>query len=228
MMCALTKRFDLRRITKMEFWHEPDGSSTTLPYHESGPSIQTYHAPFSTKCLSRQLWQRPARSRAGLYLFARLSISCWTTVGRIRQSRGVSQIVKFVRSDLSQDASHDLSGAGLRESRRELNDFWFGKRSDFTGDELGQILTERAARFGTRHECDIGIDPLTFNVMGIADNGSLRNSIMEHQRTFYFRRSQSVAGYVNDIVHPACYPIVSVSIPSGAVSCQIKARIAEK
>ena len=41
----------------------------------------------------------------------------------------------------------------------------------------------------------------------------------------YFRRSQSVAGYVNDIVHPACYPIVSGSISSGAVSCQIKARI---
>ena len=90
---------------------------------------------------------------------------------------------------------------------------------------MGQLLTERAARFGTCHECDIGIDTLTLNVMGIADNGSLRNSIMEHQRTFYFRRSQSVAGYVNDIVHPACYPIVSVSISSGAVSCQIKARI---
>ena len=44
------------------------------------------------------------------------------------------------------------------------------------------------------------MDTLTLNVMGIADNGSLRNSIMEHQRTFYFRRSQSVAGYVNDIV----------------------------
>ena len=29
---------------------------------------------------------------------------------RVRQSGGVSQIVKFVRSDLSQDASHDLSG----------------------------------------------------------------------------------------------------------------------
>ena len=34
MMCALTKRYDLRRVTKVEFWHEPDGSSTTLPGHE--------------------------------------------------------------------------------------------------------------------------------------------------------------------------------------------------
>ena len=89
--------------------------------------------------------------------------------------------------------------SGLREARRELNDFWFGERSDFT-DEWVNFLTERAARFGTCHECDIGIDTLTLNVMGIADNGSLRNSIMEHQRTFYLCRSQSVVRYVNDIV----------------------------
>ena len=115
-MCALTKRYDLRRITKVEFWHEPDGSSTTLPGHESGPSRQTYHAPFSIECLSRQLWQRPAGVAGSIYLLDCLSAADYS---RIRQSRGVSQIVKFVRSDLSQDASHDLSGAGLRESRRE-------------------------------------------------------------------------------------------------------------
>ena len=74
MMCALTKRYDLRRITKVEFWHEPDGSSTTLPGHESGPSRRTYHAPFSIECLSRQLWQRPKRSSQGsIYLLDCLS-----------------------------------------------------------------------------------------------------------------------------------------------------------
>src|SRR3984957_4584387 len=50
--------------------------------------------------------------------------------GGVRQRRGVAEASRFVFGDLAQDAAHDLAGAGLRQTRRELNLVRRGDRSD--------------------------------------------------------------------------------------------------
>ena len=70
---------------------------------------------------------------------------------------------------------------------------------------------------------DIGINPLTFKVVGIADNRSLGNGGMGNKRAFDFGGAKAVARDVDDIINAACDPIIAIFIAAATIPGKIQA-----
>jgi hypothetical protein len=74
-------------------------------------------------------------------------------------------------------------------------------------------------------ERDIAVDALAFDIVGIAHDGGFCDQRVGDQSALNLRRAQTVAGDVQDIVHPSGDPPIAVRIPPGAVAGEIKAAI---
>ena len=64
--------------------------------------------------------------------------------------------------------------------------------------------------------------------MGVTDYRRFRNFRVEYQRAFNLCSTQSVPGDIDNVIDATSYPVVAISIPLGAVTGQVVARIGRK
>ena len=64
--------------------------------------------------------------------------------------------------------------------------------------------------------------------MWIADDSGFSDCVMQHQRAFYFGRSQPVSGHIDDIINPAGNPVVTVCVATSAVASEVIAGVGGK
>src|SRR5271167_4768975 len=88
--------------------------------------------------------------------------------GRLGQRRGVTEIAVLVLGDLAQDAPHDLAGAGLGQTRRELDEVGRGDRADLLAHPGDELLAQFLGGLLAGHQGHICVDALALDVVGIA------------------------------------------------------------
>src|SRR5690606_28971747 len=120
--------------------------------------------------------------------------------------------------DLAQDAAHDLAGAGLGQSRREVDEVRRCDGADFGADMRPQFRLQRRAAVHAGNQGDVAVNPLTLDIVRIADHGGLGDEIVAYQRAFDLGRAHAVAGDVDDIVHPSGDPVIAVRVAAAAVA----------
>src|ERR1700689_2252833 len=139
----------------------------------------------------------------------------------IRERGNISQLIVFVGGNLSQDAAHDLSRTSLRQGRSPLNDVRRCDRTDFPAHPIAQLRAQRFGRLGAGDQRDVNIDALSFDVVRKSDHSGLSDGWMSHQSAFYFGGAQPVTGDIDDIVHSACDPVITVGIAARAIAREI-------
>src|SRR5471032_2469515 len=210
-------------------------SPWTCQLTESGPN-----RPGSPLGFSRSSWPSDRPVRLISWVSIRLRINSMATRGflavqafvdqaihdaGVGQCRGVTQAVQFIAGDFAQNPPHDLAGSGFRQGRRPLDQFRLGKAADFLADQLKQVFLQRIAGFNPIHWGDEGINPLAFDVVGIAHHGGFGHLVMQHQRAFYLGSADAVAGHVDHIVDAPSDPVVTVLIAACAVPREVVARV---
>ena len=145
--------------------------------------------------------------------------------GRIGQRRGVAEVAILVFGNLAQDSSHDLARAGFRQAWCELDQIGRGDRPDLLAHPADQFLAEVFARVFARHQGDIGVDTLAFDVVRVADDGCFRHFRMSNERAFHLGGAEAMARYVNDIVDAAGDPVITVLVAPASVTRKILAGI---
>src|ERR1044072_3682010 len=61
------------------------------------------------------------------------------------------------------------------------------------------------------------------HIVGTRDDRSLGDRSVRHERALNFRRSESMSAYINNIIDPAHYPKIAVSVAPRAVAREIDA-----
>ncbi len=122
---------------------------------------------------------------------------------RIGQGRNITQLIKLVRGDLSQDPAHDLAGPGLGQCRGKVDDVRGGDGPDFFSDMDFQFSQKFVGRFGADLKGYKGIDALSFNVMGVSNNRGFRHFTVTDQSGFHLSRAHALAGDIDNIIYAA-------------------------
>ena len=139
----------------------------------------------------------------------------------VGESGYVPQVGIIVGRDLAQNPAHDFSGASFWQSVCELHEVGAGDgTNDLTHlrDEFGSELVRRLYRGIQRH---ITINSLSLDVVRKSNNGRFRDSGVCHKCTLDFGRTHPVPGNIDDIVHPAGDPVISVFVPSASIARKI-------
>ena len=134
------------------------------------------------------------------------------------QRRDIAEIAEIVLGDLAQDSPHDLAGASLRQSWRELNEIRRGDRADLLAHPIAQLDLERVRFRLPRHQRDVAIDALALDVVGIADHGGLRDLGMGDERGLDLGGAHAVPGDIDHVVDPAGDPVIAVGVAAAAVA----------
>mmetsp|Transcript_10234 Transcript_10234/g.44499 ORF Transcript_10234/g.44499 Transcript_10234/m.44499 type:complete len:518 (-) Transcript_10234:769-2322(-) len=140
--------------------------------------------------------------------------------GDVPELRGVN---RGVLGELSQDAPHDLPRAGLRQTLRELDGVGGGDGPDLLPHDRLEPRRQLVARDLPVLEHDVAVDARALDLVGHADDGSLRARRVQHEGGFHLRGSHAVPGDVDDVVDPACDPVVPVGVAPAPVACDVVA-----
>src|SRR5690606_17813444 len=94
-------------------------------------------------------------------------------------------------------------------------------RADLSTYPVTQLFHQFFTGLFAAVQSDVYIDTLTFNIVRITHHCSLGHFRVRYQRAFYFSGTHAVAGYVNNVVHTAGNPVVTVFITTGTVTGEI-------
>uniref|UniRef100_A0A0N4Z5G8 PE-PGRS family protein n=1 Tax=Parastrongyloides trichosuri TaxID=131310 RepID=A0A0N4Z5G8_PARTI len=144
---------------------------------------------------------------------------------RIGQRRGVAQGAQIVLGDLPQDPPHDLARAGLGQTRRPLNHVGRGDGADLLADLGDQDLAQVFGGLDPLVQGDIGVDALTLDVVGEADDGGLGHVVVQDQGALDLGRAHAVARDVDHVINAARDPVIAVFVTAAAVTGEVHARI---
>ena len=139
----------------------------------------------------------------------------------IRQGRDVPHIAGVVLGDLSQDAAHDLPGAGLGQGRGELDGFGRGDGTYLRSHVLDQFLLECLRLRDPFDQGDIGIESLSFDLVGDGADRGLGHLVMTHEGAFDLGGTDAVAGDIDHVVDAAHEPEVTVFVLATTVAGKI-------
>src|SRR5690606_21914762 len=115
----------------------------------------------------------------------------------------------------------NLARAGFWQPGSDLNQIRRRDRADLSTYPVTQLFYQLVAGLFAAVQGDVHIDTLAFNIVRITHHRSLSHFRVRYQRAFYFSGTHTVAGYVNNVVHTAGNPVVTVFITTGTVTGEI-------
>ncbi len=108
----------------------------------------------------------------------------------------------LVGRDLAENAPHDLAGAGLRQTRRPLQQVWRGDRADLLPHPGYELAPQLLARGLGDLQGHIGVDALALDLVRITNDGGFRDPWMRDQSALDLGSAEAMAGDVDDVVDP--------------------------
>lgn len=120
---------------------------------------------------------------------------------RIREGRRIAELVNLVANDLAKDSAHNLARPGHGQARRNDDHIRRRKFSNFFADAVLQLLQQLIRFFLAAHQHDESCNRLALDVMRTTNNSGLCDIRVCHQRTFNFRRTDTVSRYVQHVIN---------------------------
>ncbi len=72
------------------------------------------------------------------------------------------------------------------------------------------------------------INTLPFDIVLVTHNCAFHNSRMHVDGILNFRGANAVTTYIEHIIYPACYAVVSVFVFKGSITCEIQILVSSK
>ena len=123
--------------------------------------------------------------------------------------------------DFAQNPTHDFTRTRFGQPLCKLDDIRGGNRTDYLAHQFDNFGLQFITRLCVGVEGDIGINPLPLDVVGKADNRGFGDMRVLVDRAFNLGGAKAVAGYVQNVVHTPCNPVITVIIPAAAIACKI-------
>src|SRR5205085_7447575 len=109
----------------------------------------------------------------------------------------------------------------LRQPGRPFNEVGRGDGADLLAHPGDELLAQRLARRLAGVQGDVGVDPLSLDVVRIADDGGFGDLGVGDQRALDLGGAHAVAGDVDDVVDAAGDPVIAVLVAPGAVAGEV-------
>src|SRR5690348_17300595 len=100
-----------------------------------------------------------------------------------------------------------------------------GKSSDVVTHFLDQLLAKLLTSVFAGVEGYEGVDCLALNLVRKADDRSLGDLRVRHERAFHLRGADAVTGDVDDVVDAAGDPVIAILVAAAAVAGKVEAGV---
>ena len=143
--------------------------------------------------------------------------------GRLGQRGDVAQILRLLRGDFTQDASHDFTAARFRQRVGEMDDIGRGDGPDALPYVHEQAVAQVGVDDRSLFDGDVGIDALALHRLRVPYDGCFCDLRVRDERAFNFGRADAVARHVHHVVDATRDPEVAILVSIGAIAREVVA-----